>query len=74
MLPQRVFPRAWLPDSGTEGRWRLLLLDTDFSEATGHFSGMATGSQRFIVHLARVIVLSDHPDPTLKRSALGSFP
>ena len=74
MRPQRVFLCAWLPDSRTEGRRRLLLLGTDFSEATGHSSGMTTGSQRFIVHLARVIVLSDHPDPTLKRSALDLPP
>lgn len=35
---------------------------------------MATGSQRFTVHLARVIVLSDCADPTLKRPTLPAFP
>ena len=42
----------------------------------GHWALLrrATGSQRFTVHFARVFVLSDRTDPTLRRPALPAFP
>lgn len=72
-VSQTVFHHAWLPDSEAEER-QLLLLGTNLSEATGYHSGMATGSQRFIVHLTRVTHPVRPPWPNCQEASPASFP